>query len=130
MENENMLQSGFTIGTDEHGYKYIRCFGCGKKSYTKGDINHKYCACCNKFHNPQLEFSPVVQNKNKDKETISVSVLDYKFLVSQNIELLKQNRELQRFYRGKSRSVNIFDALGMATLYHYCGKKEVIDEKS
>lgn len=125
MKKNNYLKSGFTIGIDEQGNKYIRCFECGNKSYNQGDIENKYCICCKKFHHPGLEFSKV----NLYKQSIELPILDYKFLVSQNQELLKQNRELQKLYRGKSRSNDIINSLGMCILCYYCDKKGAIDEQ-
>ena len=63
----------------------------------------------------------MAKNANKkSKTTIKVSKLDYEFLLQQNAQLCKQNRELQGYINGKSTHADIYDSLGGAIIADYC----------
>ena len=54
-------------------------------------------------------------------EKVTISKIEYQFLLSQNAQLIKQNRELQIYVRGKSRRIShITDSLGASILDKYC----------
>lgn len=43
--------AGYTLEThDETGQVGIRCYDCGMTSYSVGDISHRYCHNCKKYH--------------------------------------------------------------------------------
>ncbi len=53
-------------------------------------------------------------------EKVTISKIEYQFLLSQNAQLIKQNRELQIYVRGKSRRIShITDSLGASILDKY-----------
>jgi hypothetical protein len=53
---------------------------------------------------------------------ITISEIEYKFLLSQNAELIKQNRAMQRLLNGKSRcGITIKKSLGESILEKYTG---------
>jgi hypothetical protein len=41
--------AGYLINT-HNNQQFIQCLVCDKKSFNPGDIQHKYCSNCNKFH--------------------------------------------------------------------------------
>lgn len=40
----------YLILTDDHGNRGITCLYCGRTSWSDGDVQHKYCAYCKRFH--------------------------------------------------------------------------------
>lgn len=42
--------NGYLIGNNKNDESYIQCLTCDKKSYSRGDIEHKYCAKCDWLH--------------------------------------------------------------------------------
>lgn len=41
---------GYSLGSNKNDEPYIQCLTCNKKSYSRGDIEHKYCAKCDWLH--------------------------------------------------------------------------------
>jgi len=42
----------YTINKDERGNSIsITCHTCNMTSFSRGDIRHKYCGKCHKYHN-------------------------------------------------------------------------------
>lgn len=61
--------------------------------------------------------------KKSKKETITILKIDYDFLIAQNEQLKKQNRELQTLLKGRSRGViGVIDSIGKTVLDKYVGR--------
>ena len=48
-EEGKKVIAGYLINT-RGNQQFIQCLVCKKKSFNPGDIQHKYCSNCNKFH--------------------------------------------------------------------------------
>lgn len=58
--------------------------------------------------------------KKSKKETITILKIDYDFLIAQNEQLKKRNRELQTLLKGRSRGViGVIDSIGKTVLDKY-----------
>lgn len=58
----------------------------------------------------------------KKLEKITISKMEFDFLIQQNKQLIRQNRELQKYCNGKNtRPQDIYDSLGYAIIADYCG---------
>ena len=61
--------------------------------------------------------------KKSKKETITILKIDYDFLIAQNENLKKRNRELQTLLKGRSRGViGVIDSIGKTVLDKYVGR--------
>lgn len=61
-------------------------------------------------------------HKKPKIETIKIPKLEYDFLLAQNQQLIKQNRDLQSYINGHSKNfVGIVNSLGNAILNKYSG---------
>ncbi len=61
--------------------------------------------------------------KKSKKETITILKIDYDFLIAQNEQLKKRNRELQTLLKGRSRGViGVIDSIGKTVLDKYVGR--------
>lgn len=54
IERESIFKDTFVLGRDKKGFEYIQCMNCGKKSYSRGDIENHYCGNCHKFLENQI----------------------------------------------------------------------------
>ncbi len=58
----------------------------------------------------------------KKLKKISIPKFEFDFLMQQNAQLIRQNRELQKYCNGRNtRPQDIYDSLGYAILSDYCG---------
>lgn len=61
--------------------------------------------------------------KKSKKETITILKIDYDFLIAQNEQLKKRNRELQTLLKARSRGViGVIDSIGKTVLDKYVGR--------
>lgn len=61
--------------------------------------------------------------KKSKKETITILKIDYDFLIAQNEQLKRRNRELQTLLNGRSRGViGVIDSIGKTVLDKYVGR--------
>ena len=61
--------------------------------------------------------------KKSKKETITILKIDYDFLIAQNEQLKRRNRELQTLLNGRSRGViGVIDSIGNTVLDKYVGR--------
>lgn len=61
--------------------------------------------------------------KKSKKEIITILKIDYDFLIAQNEQLKKRNRELQTLLKGRSRGViGVIDSIGKTVLDKYVGR--------
>lgn len=61
--------------------------------------------------------------KKSKKETITILKIDYDFLIAQNEQLKRRNRELQTLLKGRSRGViGVIDSIGKTVLDKYVGR--------
>ena len=61
--------------------------------------------------------------KKSKKETITILKIDYDFLIAQNKQLKRRNRELQTLLNGRNRGVTgVIDSIGKNVLDKYVGR--------
>lgn len=49
----------YTISMHANGLSSITCHDCGMTSWSGGDVSHRYCAKCRRFHNDPPNMPPV-----------------------------------------------------------------------
>ena len=65
-------------------------------------------------------------NTQSEKEMISIPIIEYRFLKSQNAKLIAQNKALQKQLYGQSRGIaGVFASMGKSVLDKYTGEKDV-----
>ena len=50
----------YTIHHDSDNSNYIECHTCGKHSYHPKDIEHLFCAKCDKYHDQRGDNNPLI----------------------------------------------------------------------
>ncbi len=71
-----------------------------------------------------LEQELPVSTVKRNIEMVTIPKFEFDFLMQQNAQLIKQNRDLQKYCNGRNtRPDDIYDSLGFAVLNKYCGEK-------
>ena len=47
------MKQTFVIGKTRDGMDWLHCLLCGKKTYNRNDIDHRYCGRCKRFHDEE-----------------------------------------------------------------------------